>query len=85
MTISQVPCTSFSAARHPRLRSRSRPWGFDPSSTPTWLGNVLFRLGTLALLAHLLSGYGTGLHERPLTAYSWFTRIVEFLLSHDVV
>ncbi|CAK0838228.1 unnamed protein product, partial [Prorocentrum cordatum] len=57
MTISEVPCTSFSIAR----------------------------LGMLALLAHLLSGYGTGLHGHPLTAYSWFTRIVEFLLSHDVV
>ncbi|CAK0886367.1 unnamed protein product [Prorocentrum cordatum] len=85
MTISQVPCTSFSIARHPRLRSRARPWGFDPSSTPTRLGNVLFRVGMLALFAHLLSGRGTGLHEHPLTAYSWHTHIVEFLLTHEAV
>ncbi|CAK0827752.1 unnamed protein product, partial [Prorocentrum cordatum] len=45
----------------------------------------LAELGMLALLAHLPSGYGTGLREHPLTAYSWSTRIVEFLLSHDVV
>ena len=83
MTISQVPRASFSTARHPRLRPR--PWGFDPSSPPTRLGNVLFRLGMLALLAHLLSGYGTGLYEHPLTAYSWHTGTVQFLLSHDVV
>ncbi|CAK0890054.1 unnamed protein product, partial [Prorocentrum cordatum] len=85
MTISQVPCTSFSIARLPRLRSRMRPWGFDPSSTPTRLGNVLFRVGMLALFAHLISGHGTGLHEHPLTAYSWCAHIVEFLLTHEVV
>ncbi|CAK0900373.1 unnamed protein product, partial [Prorocentrum cordatum] len=85
MTISQVPCTSFSIARHPRLRSRMRPWGFDPSSTPTHLGNVLFRVGMLALFAHLISGHGTGLHEHPLTAYSWCAHIVEFLLTHKTV
>ncbi|CAK0817411.1 unnamed protein product, partial [Prorocentrum cordatum] len=83
MTISQVPCTSFSIAKHPRLRSRMRPWGFDPSSTPTRLGNVLFRVGMLALFAHLLSGHGAGLREHPLTAYSWCTHIVEFLLTHE--
>ncbi|CAK0850516.1 unnamed protein product [Prorocentrum cordatum] len=85
MTISQVPCTSFSIARHPRLRSRMRPWGFDPSSTPTRLGNGLCRVGMLALFAHLLSGHGAGLHGHPLTAYSWYAHIVEFLLTHEAV
>eukprot|EP00959_Pyramimonas_sp_CCMP1952_P277342 5798226-Pyramimonas_sp.AAC.1 len=37
----------------------------------------------LALFAHLLSGHGAGLHEHPLTAYSWYARIVEFLLTHE--
>ncbi|CAK0802386.1 unnamed protein product, partial [Prorocentrum cordatum] len=31
------------------------------------------------------SGHGTGLHEHPLTAYSWYTHIVEFLLTHEAV
>ncbi|CAK0886346.1 unnamed protein product, partial [Prorocentrum cordatum] len=43
------------------------------------------RVGMLALFAHLVSGHGTGLHEHPLTAYSWCTHIVEFLLTHEVV
>ncbi|CAK0888298.1 unnamed protein product, partial [Prorocentrum cordatum] len=85
MTISQVPCIGFSIARHPWLRSRSRPWGFDPSCSPARLGDVLFRLGMLALLAHLLSGCGPGLHGHPLTAYSRHASIVQFLLSHDAV
>lgn len=35
------PCTTFSAAAHPCVRSYRQPFGFDPSLPKTKLGNIL--------------------------------------------
>eukprot|EP00438_Fugacium_kawagutii_P001504 Skav202550 [mRNA] locus=scaffold2011:388236:392729:- [translate_table: standard] len=37
----EPPCTSFSAAAHPMVRSYSNPYGFDLTNPKTYLGNQL--------------------------------------------
>ena len=64
LTFSQVPCTTFSIARHPKLRSAEHAWGHDPHEPATALGNWLFSVGMAAMLAHYLSGHGAGLRAR---------------------
>ena len=43
------PCTTFSLARKPALRSKARPHGFRPREALTRMGNSLF-LRCLALV-----------------------------------
>ena len=66
-----APCTTFSIARHPRLRSVARPLGFHPAEPCTLLGNVLLFRTLLVLWACRRSGTVWGTHEHPASAYSW--------------
>ena len=48
----EPPCTTFSPAAHPAVRSYSQPLGFNRSCKKTWLGNLLaFRCFFLMLVA----------------------------------
>ena len=40
---SGVPCTTFSLALCPKLRSKGCPWGFDPKETRTSFGNFMMQ------------------------------------------
>ena len=49
----EPPCTTFSPAAHPAVRSYAQPLGFDRLLRKTWLGNLLaFRCFILMLVAY---------------------------------
>eukprot|EP00435_Cladocopium_sp_Y103_P006820 s1974_g2.t1 len=55
------PCTSFSAAAHPCVRSYAQPRGFNQSWRKVWLGNRLaFAALTLLYVAWRLRKFGLG-------------------------
>eukprot|EP00435_Cladocopium_sp_Y103_P051714 s1965_g16.t1 len=56
--LSEPPCTSFSPAAHPMVRSYSQPKGFDLTEEKTFLGNLL------ANRSFLLLRHGRR-HKRP--------------------
>ena len=39
--VCEPPCTTFSPAQHPAVRSYDNPLGFDRKDPKTWLGNLL--------------------------------------------
>jgi hypothetical protein len=78
-----APCTTFSVARCPRLRSRDTPGGFDPKEPCTALGNlVLLRSMALLFAIWKLSPFH-GSHEHPKSAYSWQWRRIGWLFEQD--
>eukprot|EP00438_Fugacium_kawagutii_P027002 Skav232500 [mRNA] locus=scaffold1096:33698:38011:+ [translate_table: standard] len=58
------PCTSFSCAAHPCVRSYREPRGFDPSDEKTWIGNRL-AFAALAIILVALRMMIFGLLEQP--------------------
>lgn len=81
---SGVPCTTFSIARHPPLRSAQKPWGFDEKESETALGNLLFRVALCLMLAVKRRGWGLASHEHPLSAHSWHVGFWHWLeRQHD--
>eukprot|EP00972_Heterocapsa_arctica_P026671 3926262-Heterocapsa_arctica.AAC.1 len=75
------PCTTFSIARKPALRSKERPLGFTPLEEKTIEGNVLLYRCLLILLAVWLEGFGPGSFEHPDSAFSWSLPVVGNLFS----
>ncbi|CAK0813826.1 unnamed protein product, partial [Prorocentrum cordatum] len=72
----------------PRIDIKCHKYGdLVDSRLAEWIAWLIWqrRGGHAGASAHLISGHGTGLHEHPLTAYSWRTHIVEFLLTHKAV
>ena len=69
----EPPCTSFSPAAHPAVRSYSQPLGFDRMFWKTWLGNLLaFRCFILMLVAWHAGR--PSLFEQPfLSKMAWLT------------
>ena len=62
------PCTTFSIMRRPRLRSKDRPYGFNPLEEKTQLGNQLGqRAGQLSRVAAVNGA--ASLMETPYSAY----------------
>ena len=84
-----APCTTFSIARCPKLRSILFPWGFDIRNPHTLVGNILLCRTLIVLNAIRLAGKYQlvptvrGSHEHPATAYSWHCKEVKLLFSHD--
>ena len=69
------PCTTFSLARQPRLRSQSQPLGFDPKDEATHRGTIL--LFRVLLILWTVYKYGRhGSFEHPRDACSWFVMMV---------
>ena len=69
----EPPCTTFSPAAHPCVRSYDCPLGFDRSCSKTWLGNLLsFRSFFLVWVAR---NYGRpSLLEQPfLSKMAWLS------------
>ena len=74
------PCTSFSAAAYPAVRSYAEPRGFDQTNPKTAIGNLL-ALRALSLLHLALVSGAVGLLEQPLLSkmawlleWRWFLR-----------
>ena len=85
-----APCTTFSIARCPKLRSKLCPLGFDPSEDKTQLGNLLLFRTLAVLFAIFLAGnragytrFSVGSHEHPQSAFSWFLPQVKTLFDHE--
>ena len=69
----EPPCTTFSPAAHPAVRSYSQPLGFDRKCRKTWLGNLLaFRCFFLMIVAKHYNR--PSLLEQPfLSKMSWLS------------
>jgi hypothetical protein len=77
------PCTTFSIARCPKLRSKALPGGFDRSDAATHLGNLLL-MRCLALLSYIhWHTHRHGSHEHPASAFSWQWNLVTTLFGKD--
>ena len=74
----EPPCTTFSIMRRPALRSKEKPFGFNPSDVQTKTGNVLAHRGLQSL--DLADRHGVvGLLETP------FSSKLRYLPSWDSV
>ena len=75
----EPPCTSFSAAAHPAVRSYKEPLGFDRLCPKTWLGNLLaFRCFILMMVAYHYDR--PNLLEQPFLSKMAWLSIWRFLL-----
>ena len=68
----EPPCTTFSIARSPKLRSSSEAEGFEPIEYETLQGNLFFMMCTLLALAQYAAGNDC-LFEQPATGFSKFS------------
>ena len=76
----EPPCTSFSAAAHPAVRSYKEPLGFDRLCPKTWLGNLLaFRCFILMMVAYHYDR--PNLLEQPFLSKMAWLSIWRFLLG----
>ena len=78
----EPPCTTFSPAAHPAVRSYREPLGFNRLDPKTWTGNIL----ALRALTLLLVGYHCdrpyGLEQSRLSKMAWLSAW-KFLLTLD--
>ena len=71
----EPPCTTFSAAAHPCLRSYRMPRGFDPTDERTHIGTEL-ALGCLALMpVYAICDVGGLLNQPLLSKMAWLERM----------
>ena len=71
LLVLEPPCTTFSIARSPKLRSSSEAEGFEPIEYETLQGNLFFMMCTLLALAQYAAGNDC-LFEQPATGFSKF-------------
>ena len=72
LLVLEPPCTTFSIARSPKLRSSSEAEGFEPIEYETLQGNLFFMMCTLLALAQYAAGNDC-LFEQPATGFSKFS------------
>ena len=72
LLVLEPPCTTFSIARCPKLRSKGEPEGFDPVEYETLQGNIFLVMCTLLAIAQWTAGNDC-LYEQPATGFSKFT------------
>ena len=76
----EPPCTTFSPAAHPCVRSYDEPCGFDRTDEKTWLGNMLaFRCFAIMLCAYHYDR--PNLLEQPFLSKMAWLSIWAFLRS----
>ena len=68
---SGVPCTDFSIARHPTVRTHQYPWGFEPKEPARAVANFMLSIVGVIILILARVGYGSLAHEHPASAHSW--------------
>ena len=76
---SGVPCTDFSVAHHPTVRTHERPWGFRPKDEDRRGPNLLLAEVGLLAIALVRTGFGTLVHELPASAHSWAIPLLELV------
>ena len=75
------PCTTFSIARCPRLRSQQAPLGIYPKEKRTAEGNLLLLRCLTVLWAVQRSTPWHGSFEHPASAYSWHLPLLRSLFA----
>ena len=76
----EPPCTSFSPARHPMLRSYTEPLGFDRSEPQTWIGNRM-AFFSFVLMKWCRFHFCTCLLEQPRRSKMCWTKFWRRLLE----
>ena len=77
----EPPCTTFSAAAHPMVRSYRCPRGFNQKASKVWLGNRLAFACMTLLLASLFAGIFALLETPRRSKMAWlqeWQRLLEF-------
>ena len=69
LLVLEPPCTTFSIARCPKLRSSGQAEGFEPIEYETLQGNLFFVMCALLALAQFAAGNDC-LFEQPATGFS---------------
>ena len=68
---SGVPCTDFSVARHPTVRTHDFPWGFSPKDDDRRGPNFMLAVVGLLAITLVRVKFGVLVHEHPASAHSW--------------
>ena len=83
-----TPCTTFSLARHPALRSASHPWGkpdLDPQSqVKVQQGNALARVSAMIMRVCISKGIPFTI-ENPQSSRIWLLEPFQKILAHPQV
>ena len=68
---SGVPCTDFSIAKHPVVRTHAVPWGFEPKTPGRRGPNFMLAVVASLILVLVRVRFGSLVHEHPASAHSW--------------
>lgn len=66
-----VPCTDFSIARRPVVRTHGASWGLHPRAPDRAKPNAMLGLVGALILVLVRVGFGSLVHEHPASAHSW--------------
>ena len=69
--LSEPPCTTFSPAAHPAVRSYKQPEGFDMQCPKTWTGNLLANRSFVLLRHGRKHGAPCGKEQPHLSKMAW--------------
>ena len=69
----EPPCTTFSPAAHPAVRSYAEPLGFDRMLWKTWLGNLLAFRCFILMLVSMHAGRPCLLEQPFLSKMAWLS------------
>lgn len=78
---SGVPCTDFSVAKHPTVRTHAAPWGFAPKDSERAKPNFMLAVVGMLILVLVRVGFGTLVHEHPASAHSWAIKFWEWFVT----
>ena len=77
--LSEPPCTTFSPAAHPAVRSYQQPEGFDLDCPKTWLGNLLANRSFILLRHGRRHGLPCGKEQPHLSKMAWLPAWIQLL------
>ena len=86
--LSEPPCTSFSAAAFPDVRSYAQPEGYDRLDPKTWLGNLLAFRSFILLRHRQKHGAPCGKEQPRLSKMAWmraWKRLLELGFEESVL
>ena len=68
---SGAPCTDFSIARSPTVRTHEFPWGFSPKDPARAMANFMLAIVAVIIFILVRVQFGSFTHEHPASAHSW--------------
>ena len=86
--LSEPPCTTYSPAAHPAVRSYAEPLGYDRTDPKTWLGNLLAFRSFLLLRHGRRFGRPCGTEQPRLSKMAWleaWARLLELGFEEAIV